>query len=336
MISIKRIRSFEEINADEWNALLENSEPHFLFQTYEYQKIWWRNFGGEKSRRSLFLLGAYKGTNLVGIAPLMAERTSVGITSVKFIGTPICDYIWFIIGKDGRPDIVRAFIEFVKRSNVHLAELYFVPEEFLRDAIPGVQKKRVDTALALDISDVRGTFYENIDKRMRQDILRCERNLGQKGAVTFGRVENKEDIDSFLARFTESHIQRWKVQGGKYSQYQQLSWRNFTREISHELIGRKNIDLSYIKAGGEYAALHFGFIYDKRFYYYMPTYNPMFYRYSPSKILIMRLLEYCKDRGILTFDFLRGREQYKTIWSRSETPLYEVTVFSTRAVHRAG
>ncbi|MEJ2721498.1 MAG: GNAT family N-acetyltransferase, partial [bacterium] len=69
---------------------------------------------------------------------------------------------------------------------------------------------------------------------------------------------------------------------------------------------------------------HWGMIHQKRFYYYMPSLaSARWRRYSPGRLLLCHLFEWCFDNGIEVFDFTIGDEPYKQDWCDEETLLYE-------------
>ena len=60
--------SFEQLRtlSAEWNRLLEGSCSDTIFLTWEWCEAWWKAYGND---RSLFVLTAWEGSELVGIAP---------------------------------------------------------------------------------------------------------------------------------------------------------------------------------------------------------------------------------------------------------------------------
>ena len=64
----------------------------------------------------------------------------------------------------------------------------------------------------------------------------------------------------------------------------------------------------------------------ERLYYIMPSYNIEYSKFSPGKILLYFLFEWCSKKGIEVFDFTEGKSKYKLQWSNDSTNLYD-TIF---------
>ena len=62
-------------------------------------------------------------------------------------------------------------------------------------------------------------------------------------------------------------------------------------------------------------AAHFGFIQNKTYYYYKPTYNVNYSKFSPGNILLQSLIESSINEGFEIFDFGTGSEIYKKRFS---------------------
>jgi CelD/BcsL family acetyltransferase involved in cellulose biosynthesis len=67
--------------------------------------------------------------------------------------------------------------------------------------------------------------------------------------------------------------------------------------------------------GAEPVAIHFGFTFRERYYYYIPSFSMKFQAYSPGRILMLRSMERAFKDGLTEFDFLRGDEPYKFDWA---------------------
>ena len=71
-IKIKHIRdtkSFEELKSS-WGKLLCNSSVQSTFLTWEWLFAWWQV---NNDNKALWLITAWRGEELVGIAPFMLE-----------------------------------------------------------------------------------------------------------------------------------------------------------------------------------------------------------------------------------------------------------------------
>ncbi len=328
MLKVEILRSFDSISKEAWDKVLNASPKISVFQTFGFQKAWWNNFG-RSGGKSLLLLTAKKNGEVVGIAPLFVDRVPpLRVPVIRFIGSPVADYMDFISVRGKERETTEAFYGFIKKRNAALTELIYIPDtrECFHRGLAGIEE--IDAAPYIDLCGGWDAVSGGLDKRLIKDLARCERNLSDTGAVLFGRARGIEEAEGLLNAYFEMHIRRWKERAGRYSQFQSEVWQSFVKEAMGGLFGEGSIDLSYLKAGDRFIAFHFGYIYEGRFYYYMPSYDPDFYRYSPSKLLIKYLIKDSCDAGLKIFDFLRGKESYKLNWTDKEKKLFSATAFS--------
>jgi hypothetical protein len=69
--------------------------------------------------------------------------------------------------------------------------------------------------------------------------------------------------------------------------------------------------ISSLSAGGHLLAVHFGGLWDGRFYSWIAAYDPLHGRYSPGRLLLEELLRASQARGDREFDFGIGHSCYK-------------------------
>jgi len=324
MISIEKINSFDRIGIEAWNKLLSVCGEKYIFQNYEFQSIWWKHFGGRRNRRELMLLVAKDQGRLIGIAPLMAEEVPLFKRPIiKFVGTPICDYMDFVIEKGAETEVLNAFYSYLQDLKCLEIDLLFVPENAPTVRFDKTTAAVIDICPYLDLSEDWAATYKSLNKTIKKYVARRERSIAKVGRVELGSVKEKSGIKIFFDEYFRIHVTRWKDYEGRYSQFQYISWRDFATEVSDALFQRGVIDLSYLKLNSETIACHFGFIYNKIFHWYMPAYNPAYSRYSPGNLFVMELLKRSSLNGLSTFDFLRGNEPYKIFWTDKSQRLFD-------------
>jgi hypothetical protein len=69
--------------------------------------------------------------------------------------------------------------------------------------------------------------------------------------------------------------------------------------------------VSSLSAGETLLAVHFGLEHDGKLYWWVPTYDPAYQRFSPGRLLLEELLRASFAAGHREFDFLIGDETYK-------------------------
>lgn len=107
------------------------------------------------------------------------------------------------------------------------------------------------------------------------------------------------------------------------SGFSSIDYQNFYAQILMSDSFVEKVDFSYVAIDGEIAAVHFGFKYDGKIYYYVPAYDAKFSSLGVGQILLLSIYDKYKDEGYRTLDMLRGAEEYKFNWLTDE--FYNVT-----------
>lgn len=77
------------------------------------------------------------------------------------------------------------------------------------------------------------------------------------------------------------------------------------------------------------AAAWYGFSFGDTHYAYQMGWDTRWKRQSMGTVLMGLMIRRAIERGYRTFDFLRGEETYKTVWTASARTCYEVVVIRT-------
>lgn len=338
MVKIIRFNDFEDIGKRLWSEVLSRSASNYIFQTYDYLRVWWEHFGrGHKDKEAL-ILTVEKHGSLIAFAPLMIDRTRFfNAPLIKFMGGDICDYMDFIAYPDAYNESALLFLDYIRRFHFILADLKYIPEDsgmiadlsgFSKQTKMTVKVSAVEICPYIDLSGGLPGVCGALKSKLRSEISRNDRAMQENGSLEFLPYTGETRLKDTLKDYFNLHIKKWKGYSKKYSQFQYKNWREFVTDLCLLLRPKGELDLSCLKIGKSVAACHFGFVYNKRFYYYMPTFNPDFAQYSPSKTLIMRMLERSCGLGLNEFDFLRGNEPYKMLWTKSSRRVYNLAYFN--------
>jgi CelD/BcsL family acetyltransferase involved in cellulose biosynthesis len=96
------------------------------------------------------------------------------------------------------------------------------------------------------------------------------------------------------------------------------------------------LHVSALRVNGQDASWHIGFVQGGVFYFYLPCMNAQWQHLSPGNLHIRELIAWCFANGIHTFDFLRGSEPYKYLWTDGEVVRLEpLQVVSERPLSAA-
>lgn len=319
---------------DSWNQLLEKSSNKVIFLTLEWLSAWWDIYGkGHK----LFVILVKEGENILAAAPLMITKDK----KLQFIAHDISDYMDFIVVGQAEECFKLIFDEINRGQHlwdwaefVYLAEGSPFMEEWKKHVSQikaihnSIKKDCVSIVLDLNKSGKNWADLEKtLPKKRRNDLRRCPKLLQEKGKLTFKRIRDFAEIESQFDHFISNYKRRWQAEG-MGSQFDDPLKVSHYLNIARKLSPNGWVELATMKLNDEYLAMAFGYIYNGRYYYYTPTFNPDYSRYSPGNLLIKCLIESFYQEGqVKTFDLLRGAETYKYVWSKEELVLYRIRIY---------
>jgi CelD/BcsL family acetyltransferase involved in cellulose biosynthesis len=337
---LERWESLPDLEAA-WNDLLHRSPACGPFQSFPWHVCWWRAFGDP---HELFVILAYSGSRLVGIAPMMItrERGPVGQVqrNVHFIGSTnhASDYCDFITDPDV-PEALDALLEEICASSnrVSRIDLSHFPshspnqartlEYFKSRGMRTTVEFQADAPVRI-LGDRKGDL-----KTANKSSLKRHSGFFQKsGDLRFYRCASEAEIVGYLERFFEQHRAKW-ARTDSPSQFFDTAQQAFYRELVGELFPYGWLRFDVVLFNGAPLAFHFGFEYRRRFIWYKPTYDIQFASRSPGEVLIKFLLEDAIERKLEEFDFTVGSEPFKYRFANRVRSNNRLIVFRSAGDH---
>src|SRR5215813_5919567 len=312
---------------DEWQSLLDRSQPNLVFMTCEWILTWWRHFS---RGQELFVLIVKDKEEIIGILPLMLSVHGEGhahkIRFLHFIGYRTSD--WMDIIATRKRDVIRAALEYLEGCQ-HLwdyMELFDIPEdsdtiailsEFTPRTSLSFQKESKGGFPYLSTTPDWGLYYQaHVPRKIRVDLDRQIKRLRAKGELEVVWPDASNLTESLDAVFI-MHQQRQEARQ-QHSIFSQPVYQNFHRDLARAY-PLHHLDCPVLKLNDKVIAAHFGFRYNHKLYYYRPTFDPDYSAFSPGKVLLRYIIENCfADDEMLEFDFLFGNEPYKYEWATGE------------------
>ena len=330
-LRLEIIDRIEQIEASRWNALAQISPTHTIFQTYEFNCVASRIYGGDKGS---LILCVFDKDKLIAIFPLMFLTTGGGLI-LQFLAGHRSDY-GDILGVERRPEALELFWKYLlsRRQDWDLIHLGNVPLE--SDLALHIREdkdlKRVthrcsqDEAVCIRFGDNEAYTKEVFHKRR---ILEYRNHLKKNGHYEILHLTDTKDIEVYLEDFFAQHIERWQKTASP-SLFLDAKNKEFYRAIVREL-PTGWVTLSVLKWKERLLGFHFGLSYGKRFIWYKPSFNLEFSRYSPGQVLLQEVMEYSRAKGFEEFDFGVGKEAYKNRFGNIISRNNSFKVFSSRS-----
>lgn len=316
-----RITLAEDVNAlwarrSEWNALVERSATHTVFQTLEWHRSWWNALGTEA--QAMVLVAEAQG-ELVGIAPLMLSVQRIlgrKRRVVEFIGTHAADYCDFIV-EPGQRGVASAMLAWLidHADRWDLLHLINIAETSpLLEILPQMFGQRGYAADLHAVYECPTRIFGDraADQRLsrKKDMRQHYNHLRRRGTVEFKLYVTAAEIERHLEAFFQQHIDRWAGTRTP-SFFRDQRQRAFYRELVRRLAPNGWVVFSVLSLDGAPISFHFGYEYGGRIYVIKPTFDPQFREYAPGILQVKHLVEYAMERDAKELDFTVGEEDFK-------------------------
>ncbi|MDO8885892.1 GNAT family N-acetyltransferase [Candidatus Oleimmundimicrobium sp.] len=314
-------KEFEAIK-EKWDALLANSSGS-IFQTWEWQWVWWKHYAKDKK---LFILVATE-KDLIGIAPFYLSRSYYGlpIKVLSFLGTGPSDYGDFIVLPGKEEKFIKGLFKYLSTTNVDwdIVDLQQLLEDSpcinpLRASIKegGLNGLELfqESSFALLLPSSRDELMGTLSKKFRYNLNYYPRRLFKQYKVdSYNLNDRADDITFGMNLFFDLHQKRWqkkKLPGLFWNK----RYRDFHSDIAALFHKKGWLALYFLKLDDEMAASLYGFKYNNCFYYYLSGFDPRWERFSVGTFIVSEAIRDSITKKLSCFDFLRGTEEYKLKW----------------------
>ncbi|NIQ40172.1 MAG: GNAT family N-acetyltransferase [Proteobacteria bacterium] len=316
----------------EWTALLGRSAINTVFQTWEWNHLWWKHFG--HADRLLLLTVRDSGNEVLGIAPFFCDLDEGNRKRLQFIGsTDLSDYLDFIVCREEEPPFYSALVEFLG-AHPELwdkVDLHCLPENSptlkgFRDRCSRkgfrenltVEDVCPQTALPSSWEEFLAGMTQKERHEIRRKINKIHREAEEYRYVTADSASFSKSIDAFLELHRKSDTSKMAFMDQKKTR--------FFREMAWTFLQAGWLELSFLEANHSKLASLLNFRYGGTVYVYNSGYDPQFGHWSPGWVLISHSIQDAIERGLRNYDFLRGNESYKYRFRAKDSEIYRYTI----------
>lgn len=287
-------------------------------------RAWWRAFG----RGTMLVLTASRGSDVLALVPLQVEGRR--FRSPTNDHTPRFDLL--ALGAGPAHELASGVLA---RKPTSLSFEYVDPEtvsfERLRAAADAASYRLVDrTYEQPPYVLVEGSwedYEQRLDGRLRRDVARRWRRLGEEGAVSVDVADGSSRLEHLLEEGFSLEPSGWKEERGT-AIGSRPETRRFYADIAAWAGPRGWLRLSFLHVGGRPVAFQFGLESSGVYFFLKGGYDPEYARFSPGKLLIHALLQRAFATGLTRYDFLGADEAFKLEWTQSTRELRIVQAFS--------
>lgn len=157
-------------------------------------------------------------------------------------------------------------------------------------------------------------YFAARPRTLRYHLRSRLKRLAQHGNVRFER-STIETLPTMLDESMYLHALRWRDAADDSVFSSNRQGREFYRHAIRALHARGLADVTNLYVGDAAVASVVGFTIGDRYYYYVPSYDPMHQSNVPGKLMVGHLMERAFKDGLRVFDFMLGDEPYKAEWA---------------------
>ena len=329
---------FEKLR-NEWSELLEASDSNCLFLTWEWLHTWWQHLS---EGRRLFILTVRDGGQLVGIAPLALRARRLirflPFSALELLGTGSVgsDYLDVIVRRGVEERTVRTLAEYLaarKRmldlSQFNKGSVAIAPALARRLRERGWKSREALFQICpfIDLSEHSWASYlATLDWEHRHNFKRRLRQITKQFAVGFDSVVSEAQRREALDALLNLHDMRWRERGGSNA-FHTPGLRAFHEEMSRLALQRGWLRLFLLRLDGQPTGSLYGFLYDRRFYFYQQGFDPRYEKYSIGLLMTGLTIQRAIEERAKEYDFLRGDERFKFHWAVAARPLGRLELY---------
>ncbi len=310
----------------EWRQLASACPLASVFQTWEWNTVWWRHYGGRLRRRlHLVCFRSAQDGSLVGLAPLcLSWWYGSPLRRLSFLGTGTSDYLDALALPGWEDKVAQAlYAHLGARRGWDIADFQQLREGGVLQSRPPSPEAK----LAWHDADLEACPYltlspdweaqrQQFGKKTRSNIGYYDRALQKVYQVEVGVVLREAELDDELSRLFDLHQRRWN-QRWLPGVFGSSRVRGFHRDAARALLAQNALRLYSLKLDGETQASLYCFTFGDRTCYYQGGFEPTLAKWSLGTVLTARVLQDAIAEGRTTFDFLRGDEPYKAKWTQT-------------------
>jgi CelD/BcsL family acetyltransferase involved in cellulose biosynthesis len=305
-----------------------------IFLTWQWQKIWWDFFGRESQ---LAIVAVRDGDELIGLAPLYSLPYDEGPNTLRLIGgVEVSDYLDIIVASGKEEMVYKILWEFLMHEFDYpweIIDLHNVPAASpTRTALPTYAKKTKQVQVRAQVEDVCPIislpsgweeYLALLNKKQRHEVRRKIRKAHKEASVRWYHVQDEEAVLTEMQDFIELH----KRSAEQKKDFMDQTMQDFFRAVASTACEQGWLRLYSLLINEVKAASMLCFDYNNSLMVYNSGYDPQLHAsLSPGTVLLAHCIQDAIHRGLKTFDFLRGDEDYKYRLGGQDTEVYNLRI----------
>lgn len=325
-----------------WEVLQETASVTSVFSTFDWQHLWWRQYG---RGRPLKLLVARTDRAIVGILPLYVHTVpmlGVSVRQLRFVGTggDTCpDDLGPVLAEGDESRVARALADSVLRlSGWDVLQL----QDMLPDCAFTSAMSEAATRAGLDSTAGRSErialmklpssweeWLASLHHERRYKVRSARKKLDAKHSTRFFVWEDPTTLDQGIDRLVELHNKRWNLKGEPHG-FSSPQYIAFHRAVMHSCMERDRLRLYCLEIDHRIAAISYMYKFRNQLFLMQSGFDPDLSGLSPGQVLLGHAIEHAIGEGIEVLDFLRGDHRYKEELATADRQTVFLNAFRVR------
>jgi CelD/BcsL family acetyltransferase involved in cellulose biosynthesis len=317
----------------EWNALLDASDSRSPFLKWEWMHAWWNHLRGGAA---LHLITVRSTGRLIGLAPLVLRPRGMTMAAgLEFLGGGRggADYLDLIVDRDHEDEAIMGIASVLKAGRRPLFLDHLPPASLAADLeAPLASTGWTTIESSPDVCPVVflaghswDSFLATLGASHRANCRRRLRGLFSDFDARFERVATDATRRAALGALCQFHLQRFHDGGS--AAFGDLPLQRFHDAVTQAALEAGWLRMFVLSLNGVTAAVMYGFMLDRRFYFYQHGFSDQYAEHSIGLALMALTIRAAIEEGAVEFDMLYGHEPYKYLWARTERSLMRMRLF---------
>jgi len=325
-MAIRIVKSDFGLLENDWRSLEERGYIKWPYLTYDWMYTWWKHYSHRAEE--LILLAAYDGDELLGLAPLYSQSMYLRgrlrlFRMITPLGSREIDFYDFILRDDPQPILEKIF-EFLYNNYpgyvlylCDLREYSSICQHVVKRIYRYVEIEPGNLYPYVNLPDDYKKYYAELGNRTRKDIRYNSNRLKKLSGFRVGQIGSQFDIDSLY----RLHYRRWHMDAHD-PKIERME--RYERKIIDILKKKDLLRMLSLYVNDACIGVLLSYDYNDVRYYHKIGYDLNYARYSLGKLLINWSIQDAIERGIKTFDMLRGDEEYKRYFTKTAYRCYNL------------
>lgn len=320
MLQVQTLTQLEEFDAleDEWRVLSAQCPTSSVFNSWDWQRHWWRVYGAS---HDLAIITLRNSEQLQMILPLYIGQTRAlkiaAVRELRMLGTggdTSPDYLGPLYRADTDASAFNTLCEALDQlanwDVARLRDLHAHPAFCKALAARFGEPRECARIRFINLPNSFDDYLQTLSSNQRKQVRRRRRRFEELGNTRFYRWPAERAIDEAFDSLVTLHTKRWQdtADAGSFDTPEYL---DFHKSIMQALHTRDALRLYCLELNGAMIAMEYSYKWNNAVYSFQCGYDPDHSELRPGQLLLNYSIENAISEGLGQYDMLKGDYDYK-------------------------